>query len=150
MSIYACPKFTQQPAMWIPLNRVSTRVSLWVPYYGKNTRRALWDLCGRRSRVEFSKLTKLWSFPKRGKNGNYADIVRAALLEDIGSVEVWQDYAATEQCDTRCREALGSSCECSCTGIHHGEQRLRPLERIVGTTTIVQTDYRRVRRLHGV
>jgi hypothetical protein len=64
------------------------------------------------------------------------------LREEFGLVEVITDGSSTERCDTRCREATGDDCVCSCAGSQHGLQTLTHGERVVGETTIVGTTSR--------
>jgi hypothetical protein len=152
------PEFTQVPALWVPHSNVSSKAFVKVPWQAGNlNRRAIGDAIryrggdrrvGTRATGGVDYAAPFFVFAKRGKDGDYVRRVIDALVEDMGSVEVWQDYSVTEKCDMRCREARGDWCECSCTGLHHGEDHLGPLERIVGETTIVSTEYKRTMRLH--
>lgn len=69
------------------------------------------------------------------------------LLDEYGVVEVTSDGGIGNRCDTRCREATGDDCVCSCAGTQHGIAFLSERERVVGETTIVDTTIARWRRL---
>ena|SRR5260221_6653236 len=69
------------------------------------------------------------------------------LLNEYGIVEVTTDGGVGNRCDTRCREATGDDCVCSCAGTQHGIGFLSAGERVVGETTIVDTTIVRWRRV---
>jgi hypothetical protein len=69
------------------------------------------------------------------------------LLETFGVLEVITDGSSGNRCDTRCREAVGDECVCSCAGSQHGSSTLAAGERVVGETTIVDTNITRWRRV---
>ena len=69
------------------------------------------------------------------------------LAEAYGCIELITDGGLANKCDTRCREALGDDCVCSCAGTQHGIAHLGPREIVVGETTIVDTTISRWRRV---
>lgn len=48
------------------------------------------------------------------------DVAEAVAIRD-GSVFIEMHYSAAEQCDSRCQNAEGNDCTCSCEGKYHGE-----------------------------
>jgi hypothetical protein len=51
-------------------------------------------------------------------------------------------HCDTEKCDTRCREAEGAECVCSCGGQYHGGDNTYTRGwRLVGTTTLFKTGW---------
>ncbi|HEU5108048.1 MAG TPA: hypothetical protein VFT95_05775 [Micromonosporaceae bacterium] len=60
-----------------------------------------------------------------------------ALAERFGRVDVFLEFSATERCDTRCRNATGDHCECSCLGEYHGGGLFLDGWVQVGETTLV-------------
>jgi hypothetical protein len=41
------------------------------------------------------------------------------LVTKFGHLHVVLDFRKSQQCDTRCRDAQGDDCECSCLGVNH-------------------------------
>jgi hypothetical protein len=76
----------------------------------------------------------------------FGEVVRI-LVHKYGCVEVITDGGVGNKCDTRCREARGDDCICSCAGTQHGIHHLGPKERVVGETTIIDTTIVRWRRV---
>lgn len=65
----------------------------------------------------------------------------AEHLARFGDVEVFIDGHATQKCDTRCTQAKGSDCVCSCAGSNHRGTRDGWMQ--VGATTLISSDVTR-------
>lgn len=57
-----------------------------------------------------------WQLPQSW----FSDLVNH-LLRNFGKVYVIQPHNPQEKCASRCMNAKGHECECSCLGAHHGE-----------------------------
>jgi hypothetical protein len=75
------------------------------------------------------------------------DTVVRVLVRKYGCVAAITDGRVGNKCDTRCREARGDDCICSCAGTQHGIHHLGDNERVVGETTIVDMTIARWRRV---
>ena len=65
-----------------------------------------------------------------------------ALKAEFGQVRVITRHCDTEKCDTRCQEAEGPDCTCSCGGTFHGGSNTYTRSwRLVGTTTLLGTGW---------
>lgn len=80
------------------------------------------------------------------KEGNYwrlsrdkFSLVVRAVANGLGRVEVTVHGHTNQQCDTRCWNAEGDDCVCSCAGQNHGNYQYGWLH--VGETTVVKTEY---------
>ncbi len=69
------------------------------------------------------------------------------LLNEYRVLEIITDGGIGNRCDTRCREAVGDDCVCSCAGSQHGIAWLGANELVVGESTIVDTTVVRWRRV---
>jgi hypothetical protein len=77
---------------------------------------------------------------------NHSKVLLDGLVAMYRDVTLYSDYSVVAQCDTRCREAVGEDCECSCLGVDHGSGRMwRRWEIRVGETTILK--FRKTRRV---
>lgn len=59
------------------------------------------------------------------------------LVDRFGHVDVVLDFRTAERCDTRCRDARGDECTCSCLGENHGGAAYWRNWIEVGETTLV-------------
>lgn len=123
------------------------RLRLRMPYR-KDNRAWLKDRLGDRIRPE-------WVRGAGGREGwweiarNHLQPLVEALVERWGAVDVTLIYSTTEQCDTRCQNARGDDCTCSCLGLNHGHGFAGQWTQ-VGDTTLVQREYTKVtRRMTG-
>lgn len=71
------------------------------------------------------------------------------LVGRFGRVDVLLDFRQSERCDTRCRDAQGDDCTCSCLGTNHSGAAYWQDWIEVGDTTLVAQGgiIRRHRRL---
>lgn len=65
-------------------------------------------------------------------------LVAEELALRYGTVHVTAEYSTLEKCDTRCQNATGDDCQCSCLGVRHGEA-LQASWKQVGATTLVRS-----------
>jgi hypothetical protein len=70
--------------------------------------------------------------------GKFAQVVRA-LANGLGEVQVTVEGHTTQQCDTRCWNADGDDCVCSCAGANHGDSQHGWIQ--VGETTVIKNEY---------
>lgn len=147
------PAFTMRPAVWVPLNAVSTKAVTLLPYAPGN-RKALrsaiadyYDLHGNRSLGGVAYLKPFFFFAKKGNGHDYVAAVVAALKEDFGAVEVFRDFAKVGLCTEQCQQARGTECECVCLGKGHGGGRIAQYETRVPQDLIVGVNYQRTRQV---
>lgn len=70
------------------------------------------------------------------------DIAEAIALRD-GRVRIEMHYSLSERCDSKCQDATGDDCSCSCEGRHHGEGN-HAAWREVGATTLLRSERSKV------
>lgn len=109
---------------------IEGRVEVWLPFARDN--RDLLRTAGLGVRPEYSRDRGLWTVSRT----SLAAVVQM-LLAEFGSAQVTTEGSTAQQCDLRCREAIGDDCVCRCAGSRHGRGNLEPDERVVGETTIV-------------
>jgi hypothetical protein len=109
---------------------IDGRVNVWLPFASDN--RELLRSAGLGVRPDYSRDERRWTVSPT----TFAAVVQM-LLKEFASVEVTTEGSTTQQCDLRCREAIGDECVCKCAGSRHGRGNLEPDERVVGETTIV-------------
>lgn len=105
---------------------------MWLPFARDN--RDLLRTAGLGVRPEYSRDVGLWTVSR----ATFSAVVQM-LLAEFGSAQVTTEGSTAQQCDLRCREAIGDDCVCRCAGSRHGRGDLEPDERVVGETTIVGT-----------
>lgn len=59
------------------------------------------------------------------------------LADRFGRVDVFLEFRESERCDTRCQNAVGDDCTCSCLGVNHGGAAYWMGWVQVGETTLV-------------
>ena len=110
---------------------------VWQPHEGRLHVRVPYML-GRRSWFKSLRIRAEWDgkswLVNRAKFATVLDV----LLDDYGTVMVIRDGYRRTICDTRCREALGPECVCSCAGEHHGEGTVGKRAVVIGETTIIE------------
>ncbi len=85
-----------------------------------------------------------WVAGPNGWDGHWAiarehlTIVAEELALRFGEVHVTAHYSTRERCDTRCQNATGDDCECSCLGVRHGEANQAAWKQ-VGATTLIRS-----------
>lgn len=115
--------------VWRP---VTGRVVIKMPY-AKGNRAWLKETLGDRIRPDFRKPPPRWEVARI----HFAPVVQA-LANRLGRIDVYVDFRTAEQCDTRCRNARGQECTCSCLGRQHG-RGITYGWNLVGDTTMVQS-----------
>lgn len=71
-----------------------------------------------------------------------------ACLDAWDAVRIVSDYRSVQKCDTRCVEALGTDCVCSCLGDNHGAGTA-PGHVLVSETTLVgPSEVQRIERVY--
>lgn len=122
--------------VWVPRRGADdSKMQIRLPYAKNNWRVVTYYMPKRaRRNVVWDRDRKVWVV-----NRIYFRDVLASLVEEHPEVTVYQDYVPTSKCDTRCREATGDDCDCSCLGEAHAFGGLRRGEFIVGETTIITT-----------
>ncbi|MFE7839127.1 hypothetical protein ACFU53_24670 [Streptomyces sp. NPDC057474] len=60
------------------------------------------------------------------------------LLRRYPRIAVGREYDSDEECNARCRNAVGHSCKCSCKARNHGDGKWMDGWRITGETTQVR------------
>jgi hypothetical protein len=53
-----------------------------------------------------------------------------AAVDRYGQIAVWRDMSKLSRCTTACLQATGLECDCSCLGVHHGENSHGWFERV--------------------
>lgn len=91
-----------------------TRLHLRMPYRPRN-RAWLHTALGDMIRPEWNSAEHRWEIARP-----HLMRLAHALADRFGAVDVYLEYKTTDRCDTRCRDAEGDDCECSCLGEHHG------------------------------
>ncbi|MCB5910375.1 hypothetical protein [Streptomyces pinistramenti] len=117
---------------WVRRNVGEQRLWVWMPYQGGSNRRWILEELGARVRPEWNKPAGRWEIARP-----HLCVLTGALAERFGEVDVYLQFAATERCDTRCQEAQGDDCTCSCMGENHGGAAYWRTWLLVGDTTLV-------------
>lgn len=99
--------------------------------YAKDNR--VWLQAGRRNKPAWIKEHGAWEVPKA-----WFDDVVAACLAKYRQVYVIQPYRVQEKCAPACWNAQGYECQCSCMGVHHGEQTPAGRWRVISDTFAVR------------
>lgn len=110
------------------------RIRLWMPYGDGTNRRWLHQQLGARIQPIWSKEHRRWLIAR-----NHFTTLVGDLLGRFGQVDVSVEFSTTQRCDTRCREAYGDDCQCSCLGEHHGGGLWHGWIQ-VGDTTLIRPD----------
>jgi hypothetical protein len=107
-----------------------------------DTRNRHWlkENLGSHSRSEWNKSARRWEIAR-----NHLRVLVFALAEKYSAVDVYLEFSTTERCNTRCQEATGDDCECSCLGANHAGAAYMASWLRVGETTLVRPG---VKRMH--
>lgn len=116
--------------VWRPLEG---RLVIKMPYSTTN-RSWLKEVLGARIRPEWNKELKRWEIAR-----NHFGPVIEALADRLGKIDVYMDFRQVERCDTRCRNARGRECTCSCLGKHHGKGVTRDWRIVSDQHTMLQS-----------
>ncbi|GAA2334717.1 hypothetical protein SVIO_027740 [Streptomyces violaceusniger] len=119
---------------WVRRNVGEQRLWAWMPYQEGSNRRWILEELGERIRPEWNnEMTPgRWEIARP-----HLRTIVSALAERFGEVDVYLQFSATERCDTRCRDAAGDDCTCSCMGENHGGAAYWRNWMLVGETTLV-------------
>lgn len=117
---------------WVRRCYDEKRLWVWMPYQGGSNRLWIKEALGTRTRPEWNKPAGRWEIARP-----HLKPVVAALIDRFGEVDVYLEFLAAERCDTRCVEAAGDNCECSCMGENHGGAGYWRRWRQVGDTTLI-------------
>jgi hypothetical protein len=126
---------------WVARLLGQGRVWVWLPYQEGN-RSWLKESLGRRIRPEWNKEARRWEIAR-----NHFRPLVVALAEKFGAVDVYLEFSTTERCGTRCHEAVGDDCTCSCLGLNHAGAAYMGDWLQVGETTLARPGVKRVRLL---
>lgn len=91
---------------------ISGRIEVRVPYR-EGRRHWFKQICGKRTRPDW--MGDHWKVARI-----YYALIVNALVHEYGKVDVYEDHDKTQKCDTRCQNAWGDDCVCSCLGQNHG------------------------------
>lgn len=128
------------PRLWRPADS-RARLELRLPYQPGN-RAWLHQVLGARIQPHYHRRTGRWRIARP-----HLRLLVDELADRFGAVEVVLDFRLTERCDTRCQEAAGDECTCSCLGVNHGGAAYWKQWRLVGETTLVLSGGRKRREL---
>jgi len=126
------------PLPWVH-RPVEGRILTKMPYDGSN-RGWLHQHLGERIRPEHQG-KGVWAIARP-----HLRYLVEGLAERFGRVDVLLDFRLSERCDTRCRDAHGDECTCSCLGENHGGAAYWRHWIEVGETTLVARS--EIRRRH--
>jgi hypothetical protein len=110
---------------------VEGRIRTKMPYDGGHNRAWLRRHLGNRIRPELQG-NGVWGIARP-----HLRFLVEGLAERFGHVDVLLDFRISQRCDTRCRDALGDECVCSCLGENHGGAAYWRHWIEVGETTLV-------------
>ena len=91
------------------------RLEVWIPWQPGGNRTLIKSACGSLTRPERDGQRKRWLIART----HFMALIEA-LKARYGQVRVITAHCDTEKCDTRCQEARGDDCVCSCGGRFHG------------------------------
>lgn len=111
-----------------------TRLSMWMPY-GRGNREWLHGALGSRVRPRWNKATQRWEIAR-----SHLRLLTLELADRFGRCDVYLEFSTQERCDTRCRNAMGDDCTCSCLGENHGGAAYWKFWKQVGETTLIAQD----------
>jgi hypothetical protein len=85
--------------------------------------------------IEYDKDDSSWRINRQ----RFFEVARE-LAHHYGKAGVAAQFKATQKCDTRCREASGEECVCSCGYQYHGLENFGFMDGwiLVGETTLVK------------
>ncbi|MFG3600193.1 hypothetical protein [Micromonospora chersina] len=124
-------------AGWPTIRRMhgEPRLRMWMPY-SRDNRDWIHDTLGARIQPVWNRDERWWEISRR-----HLMPLAYALAERFGQVDVVLEFNELERCDTRCRNANGDDCECSCLGFHHGGGLWHGWIQ-VGETTLIRPGWR--------
>lgn len=102
----------KRPWVWRSVDQ--RRLLLWMPYSGGTNRAWLRSELGKRIDLRYIGHGR-WAIARP-----HLRTLIEACAERFGEVDVVLDFRTRDRCDTRCQEATGDDCVCSCLGENHG------------------------------
>ena len=91
------------------------RLEVHIPWREGGNRRVIKRICGPLTRPQWDGDRKRWMIAW----AHFTPLI-GALKAEYGQVRVITAHCDAEKCDTRCQEARGDDCVCSCGGRFHG------------------------------
>jgi hypothetical protein len=118
---------------------IEGKMELRLPF-GPNNRRAIKRIIGAQSKLDWDRDRKAWLIARNHFRALCIGIPKTMRLGLSASIFV--KVSETEICDTRCIEAVGTECECSCRGEYHGGLNFLMSDgwQLVSETTLVRSD----------
>jgi hypothetical protein len=106
--------------------------------FSPNNRRMIKRIIGQSSKLDWDRDRKTWLIAR-----NHFRKLCTGIPDTMGlrlSVLLYVKASETEVCDTRCVEAVGTECECTCRGDHHGGLNFLMEDgwRLVSETTLIR------------
>jgi hypothetical protein len=102
--------------------------------YEPDNRLWLKEALGERIRPTWNREEQRWEIARQ-----HLRTVVERLAERWGEVDVILEFREAERCDTRCRDAQGDDCVCSCLGDNHGGAAYWKNWIEMGDTTLVSS-----------
>jgi len=118
-----------------------------MPYAGGSNRAWLRATLGKRVSLQYTERGR-WEIARP----HLRELIESCA-QRFGEVDVILDFRARERCDSRCWQAAGDDCVCSCLGENHGGAAYWKRWLPVGETTLVGDGLiyrRRLRASRGV
>ena len=113
------------------------RLEVHIPWREGGNRKVIKRICGTLTRPQWDGDRKRWVIAR----AHFTPLI-GALKAEYGQVRVITAHCDAEKCDTRCREAEGAECVCSCGGQYHGGDEPPPAAGAsVGTTALFRTGW---------
>jgi hypothetical protein len=102
-----------------------------MPYAGGTNRAWLRDTLGRRIDLRYTSRGR-WEIARP-----HLRTLIEACAERFGEIDIVLDFRTRDRCDTRCQQAQGDDCVCSCLGENHGGAAYWKRWIPVGETTLI-------------
>jgi hypothetical protein len=108
--VVADPGIGPIPLVWLPVDR---QVVARTPAGEADLPWLRGTVCVRSPRLDAD---GRWQLPR-----SCATRLVTAAIDRYGYVVLWRDMSRLSRCTKACLEAVGTECDCSCLGLHHGE-----------------------------
>jgi hypothetical protein len=103
-----------------------------MPYEGGSNRRWIQAELGDLMRPTWNSTAGQWEIARP-----HLRVLIEAMALRFGQVDVYLEFSTRQRCDTRCQQAGGDDCVCSCMGENHGGAAYWRHWTHVGDTTLV-------------